>query len=67
MSKLFTLTIRAANAAFEGDPGAEIARILQSVADSIYGDGLKRHTQSILDLNGNRVGGWKFDEEENED
>ena len=48
----FTLEIRCDNAAFVGDPQAEIARILRDAANAV-------ETQAhgtLRDVNGNRVG-----------
>lgn len=61
----FTATIRMGNAAFD-DP-TELARILRAVADAAAdapdpSSGV--HTQTIRDVNGNRVGGWKIAEGE---
>ena len=75
---MFTLTIRTAGAAFtvesndedNGTPnaGPELARILRSIADdveSIATEGVERvNTQSVIDVNGNRVGGWKLTDED---
>lgn len=59
---MFTLTIDTDNAAFDDDPGAEVARILRSVADRVDADlgpgpllgGAAR------DVNGKTVGRWSF-------
>lgn len=62
----FTLNIRTDNAAFfDEDSGREsveeISRILRKVADRLdQGDWYEGHTRSILDINGNRVGGYKW-------
>lgn len=70
----FTLTVRLGNAAFEDAAGLELARILSEVADAVnavpVADGspealadVLRHTRSVFDVNGNRVGGYKISEE----
>jgi len=59
---MYTLSIKTDNAAFEDDPGYEIARILRQVADRVEcgeeGDIILR------DVNGNRVGmaGFKVED-----
>ena len=64
-TKRFNLSFDCDNAAFEGDIGAEIARILAGVGVEIAGDftedppsGLKG---LIRDINGNIVGTWVYD------
>lgn len=53
---MLKLTISTANAAFEGDPAPECARILRALADLIeYGE---RTDGSLFDVNGNRVGSF---------
>ena len=47
---MFKLTISTDNAAFEGDPGREIGRILRDVADAVE-DG--RRSGTCRDANGN--------------
>jgi hypothetical protein len=68
---LFKLQIETGNAAFQDNPGQEIARILREVADQIEGHGPRTslcpawfnngqeqgwQTAHVLDGNGNRVG-----------
>lgn len=48
------LTIKSDNEAFAQDAGAEVARILRAVADSIAA-GMEGHMH-LMDLNGNGVG-----------
>lgn len=55
----FRLTIDTDNAAFDEDAASEIGRILRKAADELTA-GPHGHTRSILDLNGNRVGSWKW-------
>ncbi|ANA86491.1 hypothetical protein BH762_gp027 [Gordonia phage OneUp] len=70
-SDQFKLTIRTSNAAFGGGAGeideyaagVEIARILRKVADYIEEYGVPRTTHSIFDQNGNRVGGYKLEDD----
>lgn len=54
MAVEFTLSIRSDNAAFADNAGAEVARILRAVADSIAA-GVEGHFH-LLDMNGNGVG-----------
>lgn len=54
----FRLTIDTDNAAFDDDPAGEISRMLHDIADIVVGP--HGHTTSILDVNGNRVGSWKW-------
>lgn len=56
----FTLYLDTTNSAFD-DAASEVARIIRRIADDIDSGNIHvGHTQSILDHNGNRVGGWKF-------
>lgn len=56
---MLTLTIRTDNAAFEGRPGDECARLLGLVeARLIHGETRGR----LLDRNGNHVGEWALTE-----
>jgi len=58
---MFTLQIETANAAFDGAPDEEVARILRRVASQIesgYTDG------RCKDVNGNSVGVFALDLEE---
>jgi hypothetical protein len=51
--KTVAITINTENAAFEEDPGAEVARILRVLANSLErGD----EPSSVYDFNGNIVG-----------
>ncbi len=55
----FTLTIECGNAAFEDEPLAEIARILEEQTKKIehwVGDGSKVWDSTLYDINGNKVG-----------
>ena len=54
MAVEFTLSIRSDNEAFADNAGAEVARILRAVADSIAA-GAEGNFR-LLDLNGNGVG-----------
>jgi len=53
----FILKIDCDNAAFEGDPGAEVSRILRDTAGQIE-QGLER--VRLRDANGNVVGACRF-------
>lgn len=48
------------NAAFEGDPGPECARILRKIADKIEAGQDAYNYQTIFDANGNDVGRWRL-------
>ena len=54
MSK-FVVSIRTDNSAFDGDHGAEVARILRALADRIEGAALDEYFP-LRDINGNNVG-----------
>lgn len=58
----FQLSIQCNNDAFQGDPGAEIARILEKLARSVV-DVVSEHANGggpLHDANGNRIGRWGF-------
>lgn len=55
----FTLEIRCDNAAFVGDPQAEIARSLRDLADRLERIGLEDGFR-VRDANGNHVGVYTF-------
>jgi len=57
----FMLTIETNNAAFEGHPGPEMARVLRTIADYTEDGSLwaMRDAGRITDSNGNRVGEWR--------
>jgi len=57
---MFTLKIKTDNAAFDGDRGGEVARILRDVADSIK---VGADLGVIRDINGNNVGEYKYTRE----
>ena len=54
MSARMDLTINSDNAAFDGNAGAEVARILRALADAIE-DGGEGHFR-LYDVNGNGAG-----------
>ena len=54
MAVEFTLSIRSDNEAFAQDAGAEVARILRALADSIAEEA-EGHFR-LMDINGNGVG-----------
>jgi hypothetical protein len=56
----FTMTIRSDNAAFAEDAGAEVARILRALADTIAESGAEGHFR-LMDHNGNGVGRAVFE------
>jgi hypothetical protein len=53
-----TIKINMDNAAFEGDPGAELGRILDELANRLFGPDLEPAAEEYIlrDVNGNRVG-----------
>ncbi len=53
MAKL-SITIQTDNAAFEGDPSVELARILADYAASLERESLR--DRKLYDINGNPVG-----------
>lgn len=61
MSRLI-ITINTANAAFEEGNGTECARILKEIAASIDGNDILPNTDRKLhDLNGNKVGYYRYE------
>lgn len=50
------LEIDCENAAFEGDPTHEVARILRKAADRIEREGKRCSGFKLMDVNGNSVG-----------
>lgn len=67
MSSTFTAVIRTAGGAFNFDcngqsAGQELARILRDISENLDDAGLEStdriKCQTILDINGNRVGQW---------
>ena len=58
---MFQMKIDTDNAAFEDDPGAEVARILRGVADKVEQGVASGHFQTAFDVNGNDIGRWKLD------
>jgi hypothetical protein len=54
MNKSLTIQIALDNAAFEDDPGVEVARILRQIADKCEGGEV--WSGPIRDINGNLVG-----------
>jgi hypothetical protein len=65
---MFKVEFATDNAAFEDNADAEVRRILVKVADEVgagyaFNDGGKYGTV-ILDSNGNSVGRWYFEKEE---
>jgi hypothetical protein len=61
----FTLTIDCDNAAFEGDPLTEVARILHVQATKMVRFAPESEwNDTLLDLNGNRVGRARMEDED---
>ena len=52
----FTITIKCDNAAFDGEPGVEVARILREALPLIEHAGAEGRTLRLRDVNGNFVG-----------
>lgn len=59
---MFTLTIETDNAAFTGNPGAEVARILSDIAHYLTAGGvnISNDDGKVRDRNGNTVGNWEL-------
>jgi len=58
----FKIEISTDNAAFDGDPGNELAFILRKIADAVA-DGMSPKdyfTKPVRDTNGNTVGKYSF-------
>jgi len=53
--QVITITIQADNAAFEDNPGGEVARILRKMARELA-NGLEYNVKNLKDANGNTVG-----------
>jgi hypothetical protein len=57
--KVFKLSIRLGNAAFDNHISSETARILRAIADKLDNQGV--HDGQCNDINGNIVGSYTFD------
>lgn len=57
---MFQLKIDTDNAAFEDDPGFEVARILRRIADKLENGEDFSKFRTVLDVNGNDVGRAKL-------
>lgn len=60
---MFKLNIETGNEAFTAAPGAEIARILRLIADSLTLSDIPLNSdkrQPVRDINGNTVGRWEY-------
>jgi hypothetical protein len=55
MTEKITISIETGNAAFEGDSGYEVARILRKLADEFENYGRSQFS-GLYDHNGNKVG-----------
>lgn len=63
----FILEMDTCNAAFD-ELGMEVARILRETASKIEGLGNEgTYSQSVFDLNGNKIGRWMLEADEDED
>lgn len=58
MSERHTIVIDTANAAFDGSPATEIARILRDMADRVEQTGI---LPVPVDINGNKCGSVSFE------
>jgi hypothetical protein len=56
----FTLKIKCDNAAFDPEPGIELARILRTIADRVESEGTTELRGRAMDSNGNSVGEYKL-------
>lgn len=59
---MFKLEIATDNAAFEGHPGHELARILHKLADHLDDGTSADGTRKLYDVNGNHVGSYTLTE-----
>ena len=59
MAEKITITIETGNAAFEGDSGHEVARILRKLANEFENYGRVLYGRPLFDHNGNKVGSVK--------
>ena len=57
---VFQVSIKTINAAFDGEPGHEVARMLREIADKV--DEGFRNDGYVRDYNGNTVGRWSLDD-----
>nr|AYD75885.1 conserved hypothetical protein [Pseudo-nitzschia multiseries DNA virus]AYD75888.1 conserved hypothetical protein [Pseudo-nitzschia multiseries DNA virus] len=55
MSEQIHIEFTTENAAFDGDPSMEIARILRAMA-ALIANGMAEDETTLRDINGNRVG-----------
>lgn len=53
----FVVNVDCDNAAFEPDPGPEVARLLRAAADWVEGG---RQRAPLRDVNGNTVGSFRY-------
>lgn len=58
----YRIEIKTDNAAFEDDPGYEVARILRKLADRVESEGLDQ--VRLMDINGNCVGSVEVEDSE---
>ena len=58
---VITITINTDNAAFEGNPAPEVARILHTLAQDIDAQDDAVLRRRLRDLNGNTVGAYTVD------
>jgi hypothetical protein len=56
---MFRLELETDNAAFQPQWGAEVARILREVADTVEPIGFRPDGGNLRDINGNLAGYWK--------
>lgn len=57
----FTLKVQMESAAFDGDEGLELARILRLLADRVedhFASDFSPTAHSVVDANGNKCGTW---------
>ena len=59
---MFELKIEIGNEAFSPDPGHEVARILQGVAEYLRNGFQNEDMGKLMDINGNTVGYWAIEE-----
>jgi len=59
----FTIAVDTVGAAFGQNPEHELVRVVDKVLTQIAANDFSPgHTKTILDSNGNRIGGWRWED-----